>query len=1273
MSTVTWSLRIICAGLLLLHLPAEVQAQYTYATNNDTITITGYTGFDAVLTIPSTINGLPVISIGAEAFYSHWSLINITIPNSVTSIGSDAFNDCTSLTSVTIPNTVTSLGDGVFYDCTSLSSITIPNGVTSIGSEVFYGCSSLSSVMIGTNVTSIGDNAFYSCISLTSITIPNTVTNIGAQALYSCTSLTNVAIPNGVTSLGDEVFYGCTNLISVTIGTNVTGIGTAAFYDCTSLTSVTIPASVTSIGGEAFYSCTKLTRVAIPDGVTEIEPQVFYGCSSLTSVALGTNVTSVDDLAFYSCTSLTSVTIPDSVTSIGYGAFWGCSSLTSANIPNGVTNIGDDAFVYCYDLASITIPNGMTTIGSNVFYSCNSLTSVTIPNSVINIGYEAFGGCGLSCVTIPGSVTSIGGAAFYDCYNLTRVYFLGNAPQDDVLEEAFFDDSYATGCYLPGTTGWGTTFSGIPVFECSGQCTGLAIVLVIVTANPSQGGSVSGSGTYPFGTNVQISASANSGWTFTGWGDGNTQNPRTITVPSYNEMGIMYTADFSQQVATITVQANPGSGGSVSGGGTYPVGTNVQISASANSGWTFTGWGDGNTQNPRTITVPSGGATYTANFSQQTAVITVQANPGSGGTVSGAGTYPVGTNVQISASANSGWTFTSWSDGGAQSHTITVPLGGASYTANFATTTCAYAFSSTTTNVSASSGSGSLNVTADSGCNWTASSDNTTWLHTTSSGSGSGTLIYSYDANSNSNPRAAHITVPGQSFMVTQVAGGELVGYWKFDEGSGTLTTDSSGNGNTGLVQGATWVPGWSGTALYFNGSLSDQVVIADSPSLNPTNAITIAAWIYAEDWNGNRRIIQKGNRSGWIDDQYTLCAQSGLLQFNLQLNPNTAITNVTGESLPSVGAWHHVAATYDGSAMRLYVDGQQSGELEITGQIQTTSDPLGIGNKLGSAYASDDFHGVIDEVRLYARALSLSEIQEIACPYYSIVPTTETSPADGMSGSVAVSASNCSWSANSGVDWITITSGSSGTGDGTVGYSVAVNTNADERTGTVKIGSQTFTLTEAGMSCSYSLTLTNANFSAAGGSCSVGITAPTGCVWTATSGSPSFITINSGSSGSGSGTVSYTVAANLGAARSGTLMIGGQTFTVDQTGATPVTFSLGSVVQTCKTKTKIDKKTETTNTTTTCTVAFDLDVRNTGATENRKSSVLLWLEQGCPFNPNAGPVPLVKKVRALKGDRSVTIKVRKSKLNGDQAGTFIFVTDADTNILASVTVPSSE
>jgi len=141
----------------------------------------------------------------------------------------------------------------------------------------------------------------------------------------------------------------------------------------------------------------------------------------------------------------------------------------------------------------------------------------------------------------------------------------------------------------------------------------------------------------------------------------------------------------SQSTAVIVVQPNPGNGGTVSSGGTYPVGSSQQISANPNNGWAFTGWNDSNTQNPRTIIVPSGGATYTANFSPapQTATITVQASPSNGGTVSGGGTFNVGSSQSITAGANSGWTFAGWSDGGAQTHSVTVPATNITYTATF--------------------------------------------------------------------------------------------------------------------------------------------------------------------------------------------------------------------------------------------------------------------------------------------------------------------------------------------------------------------------------------------------------------------------------------------------------------------------------------------------------------------------------------------------------------------------------------------------------------
>jgi hypothetical protein len=366
--------KIICIFCLLtafVFSASVVQAQdYTYTTNGDgTCTITGYTGSGGAVTIPSTINGLPVTSIEDWAFGYCTTLTSVTIPDSVTSIGDYAFGWCYSLTSVTIGNSVTSIGDWAFSDCTSLTSVTIGNNVISIGDYAFGDCNNLTSVTIGNNVISIGDYAFGWCYSLTSVTIGNSVTSIGDDAFGWCTSLTSVTIGNSVTSIGDWAFAGCNNLTSVTIGNSVTSIGDEAFVECNNLTSVTIPDSVTSIGDWAFL-----------------------GCSSLTSVTIGNSVTSIGESAFEYCWSLTSVTIPDSVTSIGDSAFLGCSSLTSVTIGNSVTSIGESAFEYCW--------------------------------------------------------------------SLTCVYFQGNAPSAD--SSVFNGDNNATVYYLAGTTGWDTTFGGVP-------------------------------------------------------------------------------------------------------------------------------------------------------------------------------------------------------------------------------------------------------------------------------------------------------------------------------------------------------------------------------------------------------------------------------------------------------------------------------------------------------------------------------------------------------------------------------------------------------------------------------------------------------------------------------------------------------------------------------------------------------------------------------------------------------------------------------------------
>ena len=163
----------------------------------------------------------------------------------------------------------------------------------------------------------------------------------------------------------------------------------------------------------------------------------------------------------------------------------------------------------------------------------------------------------------------------------------------------------------------------------------------------------------------------------------------------------------------------------------------------------------------------------------------------------------------------------------------------------------------------------------------------------------------------------------------------------------------------------------------------------------------------------------------------------------------------------------------------------------------------------------------------------------------YALGTTTAPSVAAGGTGSVSVTAgAACSWTATSNAAWLTISSGASGTGNGTVGYSVAANPNCTGRSGSLTIAGQTFTVTQAAGSGTSTISPTAATTSAGSGGGTIAVTNGSGCAWTASS-SASWMAVTG--SGTGNGTATYAIASNSGCARAGTLMVAGRTFTVNQ------------------------------------------------------------------------------------------------------------------------------
>ena len=398
---------------------------FIYTINNDEVTLNGLNGIvSGIIVIPSYIEGLPVVKIGANAFSGNSNIRSLDVTY-VTEIGENAFLGCENLSVVYLPR-IETIGNEAFKDCSNLEEVNIEN-VKYVGNKAFFGCDKLLSINLSENIEYIGTKVF-GFVSENEI-IPNFVIfgyentqaqnyaqthNITFRALfrnldhfyYNTYLNTQTGHTEIYISFVDSYLSGNFTLPNQYNGMVISKIGDSAFENCSLITAIKLPSTITTIGVDAFYGCSSLRSINL-DYITQVDftssnHGVFQGCA-LTSINMPL-LTYIPNSMFSSCGMLSEVTAP-LVVEIGDHAFYECSSLKRVYAPN-VEIINQSAFGYDKQLSSITTQKvktlgtiyytydsqhnitGQNVLGS-IFAYCESLTTLYLPN-VETLGLSLF-------------------------------------------------------------------------------------------------------------------------------------------------------------------------------------------------------------------------------------------------------------------------------------------------------------------------------------------------------------------------------------------------------------------------------------------------------------------------------------------------------------------------------------------------------------------------------------------------------------------------------------------------------------------------------------------------------------------------------------------------------------------------------------------------------------------------------------------------------------------------------------------------------------------
>ena len=567
------------------------------------------------LTIPNTVD-----TIKPYVFYGDTTITNVIIGDSVKSIGSIAFGDCTNLASVTIGNSVNFIGGGVFSGCTGLTSVTIGNSVNYIGGGAFSGCDSLQRTnYTGTIAQWCGINFDFQYGGYYSNPV-----SVSHNLYINNSLVTDLVIPNTVDTIKPYVFYGDTAITSVTIGNSVNHIGDYAFSGCDNLQRTNYTGTIAQWCGIDFG------RYGIPNPIY-YSKNLYINNSLVTDLVIPNAVDTVKQIAFFGDTTITSITFRRSNTVIGNNAFYGVSTNIPVYVPCGASSwyiAKLSNFLNFYE----TLPFSFTAVAQDT--TMGSVTTVTAPNcnngamwtirATANTNYVfsrwSDGDTNAQrtiTVNRDTALTAYFTSSSPQWYNFVVMSEDTNKGRVQIVTQPTQASPQATIIALPNTgytfARWSDGNTQNPRSLTVTQDTTLVAYFTssspqwynfVVMSEDTNKGRVQ-IVTQPTQASPQatIIALPNIGYTFARWSDGNTQNPRSLTVTQDTVLVACFTQSGNQWFNFAVVSEDPAKG--TVQVVTQPTQENPQaiIVALPNTGYTFTRWSDGNTQNPRTLTV----------------------------------------------------------------------------------------------------------------------------------------------------------------------------------------------------------------------------------------------------------------------------------------------------------------------------------------------------------------------------------------------------------------------------------------------------------------------------------------------------------------------------------------------------------------------------------------------------------------------------------------------------------------------------------------------